>query len=324
MPPKPHALTLVLNPNARKPRLKPPSIEKLEKKLGPNSRIHITRDLEDLDRLMKSWKNEEETLCFYGGDGSIARGLTSLIRHKGESYRLPPVLTVRAGTINMLCSILGFREKVDTTFDRWTRNELNTLRQIPTLKVEVGNEPPQYGFIFSWGVGYRVLKQYYDRKHVPDAVDAMAVMTKTFLSAILPGADRSPMFKGQEIKLMVDGKSPGTEPVRSLLVGTIERLSLGIKPFAPKSVLPDGFHVSVNSMPLTQVAWHSPTLLFQLGDQRELTKKLGNKLFCDTQVKELRAELTEGFTMDGEMFELSRPTKVRISPGPVVQFWTKA
>jgi hypothetical protein len=36
-----------------------------------------------------------------------------LIRHQGESFALPPVLAVRAGTINMLCSILGFREKID-------------------------------------------------------------------------------------------------------------------------------------------------------------------------------------------------------------------
>lgn len=324
MPLKPHALTLVFNPNARKPRLKPPSLEKLKRKLGPNSRIHVTRNLEELDGLMRNWHNEEETVCFYGGDGSIACGLTSLLRNQGEHAPLPPVLAVRAGTINMLCSILGFRESVDRTLGRWTRNELDTLRQVPLLKVEVGAEAPRYGFVLSWGVGYRVCHEYYSRRSVPDAWDAIAVMTKTFATACLPNAAEKPMFRGKDLKLNIDGKSVEAKPMRSLLVGTIGRLSLGIKPFAPEAVLPGGFHLSANAMPLTKVALHAPTLLFQLGDQRKLSQKYRSELVSRAGVHELVCELSEGFTMDGEMFDLEKPTKVKITPGPVVRFWTKS
>ncbi|MBI3558347.1 MAG: hypothetical protein HY074_18930 [Deltaproteobacteria bacterium] len=319
---KPRALTLVLNPNARKPRLKPPSLAQLKKALGPNSRIHVTRNLEELDRLMQTWRNEEETVCFYGGDGSIARGLTSLIWHKGESYQLPPVLAVRAGTINMLCSMLGFREKIDRTLERWNRQELNTLRQIPLLKVEVENKKPQYGFIFSWGIGYRVLREYYARREIPDAIDGLAVLANTFFRACMPNASHIPMFKGFDLKLVIDGKAVPTEPLRSLAMGTISRLSLGLRPFAPEPILPGGFHLAANSMPVGRVALHAPTLLFQIGDQRKLARKMSRELISATGVREVRCELSEGFTMDGEMFEMPARARIKITAGPVVRFWT--
>ena len=85
--------------------------------------IHVTRNLGELDRLTRSWRREDETVCFFGGDGSIACGLTSLIRNQGEHFNLPPVLAVRAGTINMLCSVLGFRENPARTLERWHRND---------------------------------------------------------------------------------------------------------------------------------------------------------------------------------------------------------
>ncbi len=319
---KPHALTLVLNPNARKPKLKPPSLAQLKSALGPNSRIHVTRNLAELDRLMQTWKNEEETVCFYGGDGSIARGLTSLITHQGESFPLPPVLAVRAGTINMLCSLLGFREEVDRTLERWKGHKLNTLRQIPMLKVEVEGKPPHYGFIFSWGIGYRVLREYYARREIPDAMDGLAVLANTFFRACLPKASQTPMFKGLDLKMIIDGKPVPTEPLRSLAIGTIPRLSLGLRPFAPEPILPGGFHLAANSMPVGRVAIHAPTLLFQLGDQRKLARKMSRELISATGVREVRCELSEGFTMDGEMFELSAPARVKITAGPVVRFWT--
>jgi hypothetical protein len=109
--------------------------------------------------------------------------------------------------------------------------------------------------------------------------------------------------------------------VRALTVGTIERVSLGIRPFPPEPVKAGAFHYSANGMSLAKVAWHAPTLLFGLGDQR----KLGTSaVLAGANAQSLEAVLSEGFTMDGEMFGLERPTRVRLSPGPVVRFWTKS
>ena len=320
---QPHALTLVLNPHARKPRLRPPSVDVLQARLGPDSRIHVTQNLDELDQLMSAWSEEEETLCFYGGDGSIARGLTSLVRHQGEDFNLPPVLTVRAGTINMLCNILGFRESVDRTLARWTRRELSGQRLIPMLKVEVEGEPPQYGFIFAWGVGYRVLRDYYAKSEKPDVLDAVATMASTFAAALGPGADEHRLFRAENIDLRVDGLACAGS-AHALTVGTIERLSLGIRPFPPEPIKAGGFHYSSNGMSLGRVALHSPSLLFGMGDLRSLEERYAGRLRSGANARELTCVLSEGFTMDGEMFELPEPRRVRLAPGPVVRFWTKS
>jgi diacylglycerol kinase family enzyme len=316
---KPQALTLVLNPHARKPKLSAPSLGHLHDLLGPTARIHVTQDLDELDALMGAWNEEDETVCFYGGDGSIARGLTSLIRHQGEDFTLPPVLVVRAGTINMLATIVGFREGVERTLKRWRAGELRCLRSIPTIRVEMGNQPPQYGFVLAWGVGYRVLKEYYARRPVPDVSDGMAVMAKAFLQACHPRADEQPFFRAEEIGLRVDGAEiPG--PQRSLVAGTISRLSLGIRPFPPGEALAGAFSYTSHALSLAKVVLHAPTLLFGAGDARKLRRE--RELACNSGIRELDCRLTEGFTMDGEMFELQEPTPVRIRPGPVVRFWT--
>ena len=319
---KPNALTVVLNPNARKPKLKLPSIDRLRRTLGPDTRIHLTRNLDELEELMKAWKRENETVCFFGGDGSIACGLTLLIRHKGENGRLPPVLAVRAGTINMLCSILGFDEQPERTLERWARKELDTVRQIPTLKVEVEGEKPRYGFVFAWGVGYRVLREYYSRSKIPDVRDGMAVMAKAIASACLPNADQTALFRPEDLELSINGRGVGAEGMYSLLAGTIDRLSLGIRPFPPEPILPGGFHVSAMGLPVSSLAPRVPQLLFQFGDQRTLAKKHRTRFVCATGARELNCELTEGYTMDGEMFEIPGHAAVRISAGPVVQFWS--
>src|SRR4051794_22801320 len=116
-------MTLVLNPNARKLKLDPLSIEHFERLLPPNSDVQLTRDLGELDDLMGNWKHGERTLCFFGGDGSISQGITALIRNHGEAAKLPPVLPVRAGTINMLCNLTGKRESARRSLEVWTRGE---------------------------------------------------------------------------------------------------------------------------------------------------------------------------------------------------------
>lgn len=296
----------------------------------------MTRDLGDLDRLMgdlcESGKGgelvptqslQETSLCFYGGDGSVSRGITALIRHQGEKATIPPVLVVRAGTINMLCSVLGHNEKVERTLNRWRVRGPETLKTIPTIKVQVEGRAPQYGFVFAWGLGFRVLKQYYARSASPDVFDAAVLALKTFLSGLRPDADLRPLFKSEDVNLKVDGKPISVGPLRALLAGTISRVSLGIKPFAPEPICPGSFHVSANGMSLVKIALHSPSLLFQLGDQRNLSRR-GHRLFSATQVQELNCELSEGFTLDGEMFEIEARSKVKISPGPIVRFWSQS
>jgi hypothetical protein len=321
-----HPVTLVLNPNARKLRMDRTTaddpVAHFKALLPLDSEVHLTRDLEELDELMSNWEHGERTLCFYGGDGSIAQGITSLIRHHGEDFPLPPVLPVRAGTINMLCNLTGKRESAQKTFQNWLAKEAYTMRAVPTLRVQVGDEAPRYGFIFAWGIGHRVLSEYYRRTPVPNVMDAAAVATQAFVQALKPFNDDLPLFKRECLNLKVDGALTHMAPLHTLTIGTIERISLGMRPFPPGAVKPGGFHFSANGMPLFKVAAYVPTLLFGIGDQSQL--KFGDRLLSGTQASQLEADLTDGFTMDGEMIALPTRTRIKVGAGPVVRFWTRS
>jgi hypothetical protein len=75
-------------------------------------------------------------------------------------------------------------------------------------------------------------------------------------------------------------------------------------------------------MPLTQVAINAPTLLFGTSDQRQLGFE--DKLIASPGASEVCADLSEGFTMDGEIFALPSTKRVRLSGGPVVKFWMRS
>jgi hypothetical protein len=312
-------MTLVLNPNARRLKTHGLSVEDFKALLPPNSEVHLTQDLAELDEVMSNWRSGEQTLCFYGGDGSIARGITSFIRHHGEETQLPPVLPVRAGTINMLCNLMGRRETADTTLIRWMNRELREVREVPTVKVQVGTEAPRYGFILAWGVGYRVLSEYYSRTDRPSMMDAVAVMTQAFTQAVRPGNSESSLSRREHLALSVDGGPPSDGLFHTLTIGSIPKVSIGIRPFPPGEIKPGTIAFSANGMPLYQVANYAPTLLFGIGDQRQLD--FGNELVSGIGTRELSCRLVEGFTMDGEIFELPEPAEVKVTAGPVVRFW---
>ena len=270
---------------------------------------------------MNECSNTDETLCFFGGDGSIGRGLTSLIHHRGTEKTLPPVLAVPAGTINMLCTVLGIQSPVDKTLSEWKSGELTAIREIPLMKIEVGDEPPKFGFVFVWGLGYRVLRRYYAKGPHPSVFDGIVSFSHTMWDAIQPHADKKPLFRALDLELALNSAKPTNLPLQSLTVGTIPRLSLGMRPFVPDTVNAGGFHATGHGLKIHQVVRHLPTIVFGLGDLRKL--KCQEKLVVGAGVSRLECRLSEGYTLDGEMFELQKPTFVRITPGPVVRFWAR-
>ena len=145
--------------------------------------------------------------------------------------------------------------------------------------------------------------------------------TQAFLQAIKPFNEDLPLFKKERLQMRVDGGPPITEPLHTLTVGTISRTSLGIRPFPPGEITPGGFHFSANGMPLYKVAAYVPVLMFGFGDQSELD--FGSQLVCGRQIKRLECVLAEGFTLDGEVIELEKPSRVTLSAGPVARFWTR-
>ena len=94
------SLSIVLNPNAGRVRKRMARRAHVETPLDPaelNPRLHLTGSLAELDALFAAVRfDASQTLCFYGGDGSIARGLSAMLNRLGEDASLPTILPVAA------------------------------------------------------------------------------------------------------------------------------------------------------------------------------------------------------------------------------------
>lgn len=314
------SLVMVLNPNAGRVRKRMAGAQVATAELNP--RLHLTGSLAALDELFARVPvDASQTVCFYGGDGSIARGLSAMINCLGKHAPLPTILPVAAGTINVMSEYVGLSEPPLETLSRLSEDATLVRRSIPSIEVAVEGQAPLYGFMFGWGVIYRVLESYYSRRAHPTLADATMVMAQTFAQSVLPTATEMPLFACHNLGLVVDGKDlgPSQPGLHSLIVGVLERSTMGLRALPPEPLAEHRFHFSGNGMRPAAVFRHALTLLFGQGDQRELAAE--HPLVAEANVRELKLTLTEGFTLDGEMIAVEGTRACTISAGPMIDFW---
>ncbi|EDM78173.1 hypothetical protein PPSIR1_00530 [Plesiocystis pacifica SIR-1] len=319
------SLFLVLNPNAG-------SVRRLLRRQGAdagelNPRLHLTANLDELTALFERLPvDRSQTVCFYGGDGTIARGLSAMINSLGPDAPRPVILPVAAGTINVLAEYLGFSESPELTLSRLPDPTRLRRTLLPSLDIRVDGHEPIYGFMFAWGVGYRVLDSYYSRRDHPTVADAAVTMAQTFAQSLHPRASEQPVFARHDLAMVVDGQplaAPASQHrLHSLIVGTLAQTTMGFRPLPPEAVAPERFHFSGNGMAPAQCFRHSFPLLFARGDQRELEAEYA--LVARANVEELRFRIREGFTLDGEMVAVEGERDCCIRPGPMIEFWSAA
>jgi len=334
-----HPLLVVVNPHARSSRLNPKIHNRLSKVLSSAGKVELTPSLEALDTLMarqaqsdfqaenraNGTKVPSGSLCFHGGDGSVSRGITSYVRHyrklAGQDPKiLPPILVVRAGTFNMLCNRLGVSGSVLTSVKQWRDGKKSKIETVPTVRVTVDGFEPTYGFVFGWGIGFRVLRNYYSVRAYPSVLDGSVIAAKTIFSGLRPDASDQPLFRGEDTGIKVNGDYVLPQvSVRAIVAGTIERLCLGLRPMPLKTPALGAFHVAATGLPLWKLALLSPSFLW--GYFRENSNRPFDDSYLGADVQKLDFHGTEGFTVDGEVFTFDGARRILIEPGPTAQFW---
>lgn len=318
--------------------MRPKIHNQLLKILGDSGKVELTPSLEALDTIMHrealaapppgAHTRFQHSLCFHGGDGSVSRGITSFIRHYRKLHgvdpeKLPPILVVRAGTFNMLHNRLGGPASVLDAMTEWRKGSRSRLVEVPTLCVEAEGFESTYGFVFAWGIGFRVLRDYYSMRSYPTVVDGAVIAAKTFLSALHPDASNQPLFRAENVELEVDGQKrldgDATGAVRGIVAGTIERLSLGMRPMCPHPPALKRFHVMATGLPLWKIAVAAPSLLW--GFFRDGSQTPYENSFFGRDVQSASFMGSEGFTVDGEVFTFDGNRRISLRSGPTARFW---
>ena len=171
------SLALVVNPDAGGVKRRYLSDSPFWRDCLPDSRIRVTRTLDDLDRAVADFRNAGvRVVAALGGDGSLHRLVEALLRHYDEAD-VPAVLALAGGTMNGLARSLG------------SGGRPQPVLRAAVAAVEVGAALPvrahyllritdipagrtHHGFGFAAGLAFRAFQEYY-RRPDPGVVDAI-------------------------------------------------------------------------------------------------------------------------------------------------------
>lgn len=131
--------------------------------LGNRGQFEVTNSLQDLSRVCAEFcARGLDTVGVVGGDGTISLTLSAL----AQAYpadKLPRILVLRGGTINVLAANLGiFGKPKDVFADALEAYHTpNALTEMSLQTLEVNG---RLGFIFADGVAARFLSEFYKIK----------------------------------------------------------------------------------------------------------------------------------------------------------------
>ena len=321
-------LTLIANLNSDSLQRGRLDIERLRSLRSAGVQVFFTRDLEELrgtlgelERTRPESLMPQSTLAFVGGDGSLSQGLSTLFANTAwREHGLPNLLILRAGSMNYM----GVWAKVShdpwRTLRRFVAGRRGHLQGLSTLRTHYGAPHPHHGFFWAWGVGYRLLHEYYQIRRGPAQIAGYGIVAAGVARMLWP-SEASRLFRSRTLDLHVDGERQEERELYSLAVGAVARICLGMRPFASTRSEILRLQVAGHGVELKTLMRNFPGLVYHRGPRDHLR---GRGLVDASADHHVECEVDEGFTIDGEVFPLPEPRRVRIEPGPVVRFWSQA
>lgn len=175
---------IISNPHAKVNRNDPEHNTLIWYVLGNRGRFEVTSTLEDLAAVCRNFQERGiDHVGIVGGDGTITRTLTALLRCYGEAS-LPRILVLRGGTVNVLATNLGIYGKpkdiLADTLDFF--HSSNPLHEMPVRSLLVNGN---LGFLFATSGAVRFLEAFYANK--TNAFGAGAFFGKLLLDGLSGG-----------------------------------------------------------------------------------------------------------------------------------------
>ncbi len=301
---------IVTNPHSRRNRRFPEQMRRLGYILGRDDVHQPTNQLEDVQRVAEEFRdNAIDVLALNGGDGTNHVTLSTFIKVYGETP-LPKVAFLRGGTMNTISEAVGVRGApgailLNLVEKYYTGQEFDTtFRDLLKITDDTG---VRYGFIFGNGIAASFLEAYYETGN-PSPPVAARLLIQALGSAIVGGPLSRRLFAGFKARIEMDSETWPEETYTAVLVGTIEQIGLGWRPFTRCEEREGAFHVAAVRASGMTVARQLPRLrLGQRADDAIIRDAVASRAL-------FRSDREILYTIDGDMHRAH--SEVLLEAGP--------
>lgn len=301
---------VITNPRSRANLRNPHLSRKLGYILGERGEVAAPDSLDALEDTARMFRERQiDVLCVNGGDGTLHKAMTAMVRAYGDDP-LPPVTLLRGGTMNTIARSLGVFGTPAQILDAVVTAYHDDV-PLPSSRRWLLEVNGSYGFLFGTGVMARYLEAYYEGSD-PSPRKAAWVLLKAVVSACVGGAFAARLVEPEPLEVLADGVAWSPKAFRSVGAGTVADVGLGFRPFFKAPTHPGHLHaLGVATSPLGIVRALPYIWRASYPSDPDIVEQVARELV-------LRGEEPVKYMLDGDFFPGSELVTLRT--GPPVDF----
>lgn len=302
---------IITNPHSKQNKKDPNRPKYLSYIVGERGKLAVTNTLDELDQAALMFKEKRpDVIAINGGDGTVSRTLTALIKAYQE-ISLPPIALLRGGTINMLATNLdingGSEHILHQLIETFSSGEDLKTRPISTIEVE-----GEYGFLYADLTCPSFLEAFYENKS--NSLGSLWLVAKVLLSRFFSPKFFREIVKTAPVKVFKVDKQEYSGPSISNLAATVEKMPFGPK-FFPNAKNPGKLELRSFAIDSNQAFSKVPILSLY---KPEKPRKNLISVVSDQSIT-IEGKAPFAYTLDGELFT-SKSNRLTISVGPTIEF----
>lgn len=312
---------LISNPHSRRNRSQLAAVQGIVAN-HPNIHHHITQSADEIPHVLQGFAQRGvDVLAVNGGDGTTAQVFSELLEQRPFA-RLPSVILLPGGTTNMNVGDVGLRGKLIGAVRRmanWAEQGSDDVERLtrPILRAE-GSVDGRIacGMFFGTGTIIGGIEYCHNTVHSIGIIDELGPGVVT-IRTIWGIARKEPYFSDPTpIRIEFDSATDTqTRQVVLLLISSLERLFLGLRPYWGVENAP--LHCTWVQRPTRKVFRAFPSVL-RGRPNRHAGQENG---YFSHNAREIRLWIDGAFTLDGEIYHGSTEHgPVTVSNGGDIEF----
>ncbi|MGB5409181.1 MAG: diacylglycerol kinase family protein [Thiogranum sp.] len=312
---------LISNPHSRRNRSQLAAVKGIVAN-HPNIHHHITQSADEIPLALRGFAQRGvDVLAVNGGDGTTAQVFSELLEQRPFA-ELPSVILLPGGTTNMNVGDVGLRGKLTGAVRRmtnWAEQGSDDVERLtrPILRAEGSVDGKiACGMFFGTGTIIGGIEYCHNTVHSMGIIDELGPGVVT-IRTIWGIARKEPYFSDPTpIRIEFDSATDTqTRQVVLLLISSLERLFLGLRPYWGVENAP--LHCTWMQQPTRKVFRAFPSVL-RGRPNRHAGQENG---YFSHNAREIRLWIDGAFTLDGEIYHASTEHgPVTVSNGGDIEF----